>query len=141
LSVTVSISSKELRRAIKDIGQWSDARVKAIKAIVQGTALDVERHAKERTPVDLGRLRSSIRPRYRKGGLEADVFTNVEYAAFVEFGTGVRGAASGVTPADGYDYGPSAGMKAQPYMFPAAERNRRRFEKRIKAELQKGVRA
>ena len=40
-----------------------------------------------RTPVDTGRLRSSIGPRFMDDGLTGEVGTNVKYAPHVEFGT------------------------------------------------------
>lgn len=63
-------------------------------------AVKVETGAKQRAPVDTGRLRSSITWRLEPGKpLAAIVGTNVEYAAFVELGT--------------------RNMRAQPYLVPA----------------------
>ena len=45
----------------------------------------------------------------------------VAYSRFVNYGTGQRGAASGVEPPPGYIYGPRPGMRAQPYVEPAFE--------------------
>lgn len=45
----------------------------------------VQNGARERSPVDTGRLRSSIT--YQVGGREAKIGTNVFYAPFQEFGT------------------------------------------------------
>lgn len=53
----------------------------------------VEAEAKRRCPVDTGRLRSSITTEMfvEDGAPVARVGTNVEYAAFIEFGTGIYG--------------------------------------------------
>jgi HK97 gp10 family phage protein len=65
---------------------------------VQGAGIDCEGNAKQRCPVDTGRLRSSIA--YTKiNQLSCRVGTNVKYAPYVEFGT--------------YK------MHPQPYLFPA----------------------
>lgn len=43
----------------------------------------------------------------------------VTYSRFVNYGTGQRGAASGIGAPEGYVYGPRPGMSAQPYIEPA----------------------
>jgi hypothetical protein len=53
----------------------------------------------------------------------------VEYAPFVEFGTGRRGQESGVDHPRTYVYGGRAGMRAQPYLTPAVEENIDRIRK------------
>lgn len=84
-------------------------------------ALEVEREAKRRAPVDTGRLRSSIST-FKDGPLQHGVVANVEYGAFLEFGTGRLGAGTdpGPTPPD-YVHGPRIGMVAQPFLRPALE--------------------
>lgn len=56
---------------------------------LQRVALDVQNRARELCPVDTGRLRSSIhhKPGRDQRGPYVDVGTNVDYAAFVEYGT------------------------------------------------------
>lgn len=82
--------------------------------IVRKTALDIERDAKQTAPVDTGKLRGSIQTSF-SDDLHAEVGTNTEYAAYVEYGT--------------------SRMNAQPYMTPAAERNRAAFEAAFKQLL------
>jgi HK97 gp10 family phage protein len=67
-----------------------------------------------------GALESSVKIQQDEP-LERKIGSAVPYAAFVEFGTGQRGAASGLTPPGGYAYGSRAGMAAQPYATPALE--------------------
>lgn len=69
-------------------------------------ANSVERAAKQRCPVDTGRLRSSItHATFTDGqGLVARIGTDVEYAAHVELGT--------------------SRTRAQPYLRPALEAGR-----------------
>ena len=50
-------------------------------------AVDTTTLAKRLCPVDTGRLRSSIRPRLDAANLDAEVFTDVFYAEYVEYGT------------------------------------------------------
>lgn len=61
----------------------------------------VDRSAKDRCPVDTGRLRSSINWRMARDGrgLLGIVGTNVAYAPYVEFGTARAGAQPFLRPA------------------------------------------
>ena len=65
-------------------------------------------------------------------GLRAAVRVSNPHAAYVEFGTGRRGAASGgVSPVRG-GYDPDwPGMSAQPYLYPMAERMKADFAVRM----------
>jgi len=60
-----------------------DAATKALNK----ACLTVMNSAKEKVPVDTGNLRNSIT--YEVDGNEGIVGTNVEYAPYVEFGTGL----------------------------------------------------
>lgn len=102
--------------------QFADlATKKAVQRTLKKYAIKIERDAKRLAPVDTGRLRASIR--HRVGNMSAEVLTDVEYAAFQEFGTGRRGSTSGVETPDWYKYGNTPGVKAQPYLRPAVEKN------------------
>lgn len=104
------VGLKRLERKVKKLkGQ---ARIRAQKAVAT-TAIAVQRDAKRLAPVDTGRLRASIEFKLRADGLEAEVFSDVEYAKFVEFGTEF--------------------MEEQPFLFPAWRKNR----KKLLAKLRK----
>lgn len=79
--------------------------------IVQETLFDIETYAKLIVPVDTGALRASIQTEMDRptGG---SVFTNMEYAHFVELGT--------------------SKMAARPYMTPAGERARVNFMSKMR---------
>ena len=114
----------------------------------------VHGQAKALAPADTGQLRGSIHMQVKDTGkeLQGRVYTNVEYAAYVEFGTGVKGNGTypyqvkglSLTYKDkGWAYFDedkgemiyTKGQKAQPYMYPALKQN----EKTIKAILKQGV--
>ena len=88
-----------------------------------------------------GHLRESIHMSVNKYGpiIIGKVYTNVEYARYVEFGTGKRG--SGSYPYEGKLETPLtyksdwAGMKAQPYMYPAVISGRKYSETLIANEI------
>ena len=100
-----------LRKALRAVAKRAPDR--ASKA-VGATALFVQTEAKNRTPVDTGRLRSSLQIVFYNRGLTAFVGTNVEYAPYVEFGLRSR-----------------PNYPAQPYLGPAAERGRKELERRL----------
>ncbi len=130
----------------KTLGMFKMRAQAAFRDVCQDSAMAIQRDAKERCPVRKdpaakvgGRLRGSIMIRFYNNGLTAEVGSNVEYAAFVEFGTGRRGAGAGLrsVPAE-YAYGNSAGMNAQPYLWPALEAERPKFIARVRNEVGRG---
>ena len=114
----------------------------------------VHGQAKALAPVDKGQLAGSIHMQVKDTGdaLEGRVYTNVEYAAYVEFGTGIKG--NGTYPykvkglsltyrdkgwayfdEDKNEWIYTKGQVAQPYMYPALKNN----EKTIRRLFQDGV--
>lgn len=77
------------------------------KAVVAKTAFDIEAYAKMVVPVDTGALKNSISTEITPDGMTAVIAPHMEYATDVEYGT--------------------RRMSAQPYMTPAAERNKPAF--------------
>lgn len=61
-------------------------------------AKKIQKNAKYLAPVDTGHLRNSIKTKSEitKKGANAQVFTNLEYAPYVEFGTGEIGRKSNI---------------------------------------------
>lgn len=95
------------------------------KGLVDGGFI-VQSNAKNRCPVDEDQLRSSIVVTQKDNFV--DVGTDVEYAPYVEYGTGLRGdpSVAHVTEKehikDGKKTGefyPYQGMSPQPYLYPA----------------------
>lgn len=125
---------------------------RAVKRVVRKTAVRVEGRAKELVPVDTGRLRSSITHEIDASGFSGTVGTNVEYARDVEFGRmggdlsrgdlrglagwmnrkGIEGASRRRRIVTGVA---SHGTRAQPYLFPAWEQNRKQFLDELTAVL------
>lgn len=69
--------------------------MKTVKQIAQEIADD----AKDLAPVDTGHLRENIFSRVVQDGntIVGEIFSNIEYAAYVEFGTGIVGQSAGLT--------------------------------------------
>ena len=119
------------------------------KAIGQGTQV-VRSEAVLLCPVDSGELRQSIKTSVEASGddINGITYTNKEYAAYVEFGTGPKGeeSHSGISPEitpsytqQGWSYKNddgewiyTNGQPAQPFMYPALKNNEKKVKKLIK---------
>lgn len=96
----------------------------------------VERAAKQKAPKGTGELRRSITSKVEKG--EGVVFTPLEYAPYVEFGTGLFAENGGRMDVpwnyqdDEGEWHSTSGMKPRPYMRPALEENREQIIRILK---------
>ena len=109
-----------------DLGRFVEVNITpGVRASVEASCKLMEDEAKRLCPVDTGRLQDSIGTVIDDSGktIIGRMGTDVEYAPYVEFGTGQRGAAS-----SGAGEGPYSstwpGMPAQPFMRPALDNNR-----------------
>ena len=96
----------------------------------------VERSAKQKAPKDTGELRRSISSKVQDGvGI---VFTPLEYAPYVEYGTGLFAESGGRTDVpwsyqdDSGEWHSTSGQKPQPFMRPALDENREQIIRIIK---------
>ena len=102
----------------------------------------VEGSAKRNCPVDTGNLRGSlhIMKQATPQDTTALVGTNVEYAPYVEFGTGTRGKSTNTNTYVKVSYSPDrAGQVAQPYLAPALRQNKNRIEQIIINNVVEGI--
>ena len=131
-----------LRKIAKANGEVQ-AKVKRANQI---TSLNIERQAKRNAPTNKkigagGRLRSAIVADH--SGKEANVEVKVNYAQYVEFGTGAFAAEYLATKDKDlreyamtfYETGKGR-MPAQPFLFPAAEAERPKHIERMRKALQ-----
>ena len=114
----------------KKKNNWKD---KKVMAFIKKKAVDKVKLASEFvegqakllcTAVDTGNLRASINHKVRTKGNEVigKVGTNVEYAPYIEFGTGEK-AENGQGRKDW------KGMKPQPFLRPAIDTNKNSIKK------------
>ena len=88
----------------------------------------VERSAKEKAPKDTGALRRSITSKVE--GNQGIVYTPLEYAPYVEYGTGLFATKGGRKDvpwryqADDGNWYTTSGQNPQPFMKPALDENR-----------------
>lgn len=109
-----------------DVGRLVQAK---IEAAVQGGVTDwadrVFETSQELVPVDTGELKASGHVEVVQAGKQvfASITYDAEHAVYVEYGTGIRGAAS--AGAGEGPYNPTwPGMAAQPYLRPAFDAHR-----------------
>lgn len=93
--------------------EYLTAAEKAWAAGLEAIGLVAEGYAKERCPVDTGRLRNSIS--HTSDGEAAYIGTNVEYAPYVELGT--------------------SRMGPRPYLAPAAEEHGAEYKAIMEAAM------
>lgn len=117
-----------LKKIDKTIG------IEKIESNVQKACAIVERAAKENAPKGTGELRRSIASRVETdsdGNITGLVFSPLEYAPYVEYGTGLfaeEGNGRKDVPwnyqDDKGEWHSTSGMKPQPFLRPALEDNR-----------------
>ena len=103
------------------------------KKELERAAILVENEAKKKAPVGTGELRRSIT--HSIDDLTASVGTNLEYAPYVEFGTGLFAAEGNgrqdvpwhYQDAEG-NWHTTYGQEPQPYLYPALEENKEQIK-------------
>ena len=104
------------------------------------SCLLAENTAKEDCPVDSGQLRNSITSNV--SGETGEVGTNVEYAPYVEYGTGVYNPGR-LTPWSYQDasgeWHTTTGQKPQPFLVPALDSNRDKILNIFKEKVKEGL--
>lgn len=118
----------------------------ALQSGVDKAARRVKRDAKLLAPVaeiNGGRLRNSIQHKIEKfqGNIVGIVYTNVEYAPYVEFGTGQRGESSQILKPEGISYRHDwRGQPPVPFLYPALIQNQENIKKDVTNEVKKAIR-
>ena len=126
----MSIKFENLDGVLNAIGKVADTG-ELTQAMGQACAL-VEGRAKQLAPKGTGELRRSITSRVdnEDGNIVGVVFTPLEYAPYVEFGTGLFAEEGGRKDVpwhykdDEGNWHSTSGMKPQPYLRPALDENR-----------------
>ena len=116
-----------------------------IGAMEKACAL-VERSAKQKAPKGNGELRRSITSKVElnNGEVQGVVFTPLEYAPYVEFGTGLFAENGGRQDVpwnykdDEGNWHSTSGMKPHPYMRPALDENREEILRLLKEGIING---
>lgn len=131
-----------LRKKLQSLGGELE---RATEKGVEKATKTVQTAAKLLCPVDTGYLRESIQTSFAwqpSGEYVGTVGTIVEYAPYVEFGTGQMGAASPSPPKASISLKYKEDWKGQfarPFLYPALVDNHARIVKQLELELRKGI--
>ena len=139
----MSIKFENLDGVLNAIGKVADTG-ELTQAMGQACAL-VEGRAKQLAPKGTGELRRSITSRVdnEDGNIVGVVFTPLEYAPYVEFGTGLFAEEGGRKDVpwhykdDEGNWHSTSGMKPQPYLRPALDENREAIMRILKEGIKK----
>lgn len=133
----MSIKLENLDTIVKRIEGLADSN--NIESSLGKAAAIVEASAKKKAPKGDGSLRNSITSKV--DGDKAIVFTPLEYAPYVEYGTGLFAEDGGRTDVpwnykdEEGNWHSTSGMKPRPYMRPALNDNRNKIISIIKEGL------
>jgi len=140
----ITVDASEIKGLAKVFATYRKAVRDGVKAEVSRAALAVQAGARRRAAVDTGRMRASIAPTFRRDGLGAEVATNTGYGLYVELGTrphfppprALRGWARRVLGDEGKAFGVARaiarrGTRPRPFLVPAWEEERAKFERAI----------
>ena len=114
----------------------------AIARALERCGMQAEGYAKDLAPVDTGNLRDRISHRVNEREKTVYVGTNVEYAAYVELGTGKYAEGGRKDPWVYQDtegkWHHTNGQRAQPYLKPAVADHKQTYYNIFKDELKNG---
>ena len=135
----MSIKVQGLDEAIKALSKYGEEVARDTAKAMNTTMLAVQSSAKRRAPVDTGRLRASIvTTKASKEDLVASTVVGVNYAPYIEFGTGAYARdylASQDAEMQRYAmqfYINGRGkLPARPFLFPSFEEERPKLEKEL----------
>ena len=117
--------------------------LKGLQAALGKACALVERSAKQKAPKDTGELRRSITSKVE--GTDGIIYTPLEYAPYVEYGTGLFAEEGGRMNVpwnyqdDKGEWHSTSGQKPQPFMRPALDENRQQIIQIIKESLKEGT--
>lgn len=137
----MSIEFQGLEGILDRLDELADAN-KFEAAVGKACAL-VERSAKQNAPKGDGDLRRSITSTIEKDSsdIKGVVFTALEYAPYVEYGTGLFAESGGRKEVpwsyqdDKGEWHTTSGMQPRPYMRPALDENREEILRILKEGL------
>lgn len=136
-----SIKINGIEEVIDSIEQLGD--LPNLKEALGKACALVERSAKQKAPKGTGELRRSITSKIEEDGdeLVGVVYTPLEYAPYVEFGTGLFAEEGGRKDVpwnykdDEGEWHSTSGQKPQPFMRPALDENREEVLRILKGGL------
>ena len=125
-----NISLEGLEEVLEGLNKLKD--VTSYERALKKACMLVERSAKQKAPKGTGELRNSITSRIDTDGdeIKGVVFTPLEYAPYVEYGTGLFAENGGRVDVpwnyqdEKGEWHSTSGMRPRPFMRPALDENR-----------------
>lgn len=139
--MSAEIKFEGLNEILDRLEELADAS--QVEAALGKACAIVERAAKQKAPKGTGELRRSITSKIERnsGEIQGIVFTALEYAPYVEYGTGLFAEEGGRQDVpwnyqdDKGEWHSTSGQKPQPYMRPALDENREEILRILKEGL------
>lgn len=132
---------------VKVIDNTEKVNGKLLEALLKGLekcGMKGESYAKAACPTDTGALRNSITHEVIADDHSVIIGTNMEYAVYVELGTGIY-ASTGGGRTDPWSFQDSKGewhktngQRPQPYLKPVAEQHGDEFRKILESAIKNG---
>lgn len=121
-------------------GLSSLSNIEGYEKALKKACMLVERSAKQKAPKGTGELRNSITSKIETDGdeMRGVVYTPLEYAPYVEYGTGLFAEEEGRTDVPWHyqdeegNWHSTSGMPPRPYMRPALDENREQIIRLLK---------
>lgn len=140
MSKPFTLELEGLQKTINDLRKVKDSSVDRVDDVLENAVTVIAGISRRLCPVDTGRLRSSIQPG-QVAKLSWEVVANTKYAPYVEFGTGGNADIPKGLEAYAKQFqkgnGEKAGLKPQPFLFPAFNAYRRQLIKDLREALEK----
>lgn len=125
-----------------NLGEIKNGIKQAILKGLEMVGMQAEGYAQDLCPKDTGKLSNSITHKVVSSEKAVYIGTNVEYAPYVELGTGAYYSGGRQTPWFYVDYKGvghfTRGQKPQPYLKPAAEQHKDEYRKIIEDAMKNG---
>ena len=129
-------NAEEIASKLQQLFQPGGEGYDALVAALEKACIGVEGAAKRKCPARTGHLRNSITHRVEDAEMLGHVFSDVEYAPYVEVGTGIYSSQGGGRQTPWVYVDPATGEKVftrgshpHPYLKPAVDSNISAIEK------------
>lgn len=128
---------------IEEVTKYFDSKLSpenTRKALLKAGSL-VERSAKQKAPKDNGQLAQSIQYEVDAQGTTCTVYNQLEYAPYVEYGTGLFAEENGRKDVPWHyqdergDWHSTSGQKPQPFLRPALTENENKIAELLQGAL------